>query len=41
MTHIHGSDRNQMLLPKAVDDYVSVDNPVQNDAGEVGDVNQA
>jgi transposase len=30
MTHIHGSDRTQMLLlPEAVDDYVSADNPVR------------
>jgi transposase len=30
MTHIHGSDRTQMLLlPEAVDDYVGADNPVR------------
>ena len=30
MTQIHGSDRSQMLLlPEAVDDYVSADNPVR------------
>src|SRR5580692_4932651 len=30
MTHIHGSDRTQMLLlPEAVDDYVATDNPVR------------
>jgi hypothetical protein len=41
MTHIHGSDRIQMLLlPEAVDDYVSADNPVLNDTGGAGGVNQ-
>jgi len=30
MTHIHGSDRSQLLLlPEAIDDYVAVDNPVR------------
>src|SRR5512147_1048047 len=30
MQHIHGSDRNQtLLLPAAVDDYVSRENPVR------------
>ena len=30
MTHIHGSDRSQLLLlPEAIDDDVAVDNPVR------------
>jgi transposase len=30
MTHISGFERSQiLLLPKAVDDYVGADNPVQ------------
>jgi len=30
MTHIPGFDRSQLLLlPEAIDDYVSVDNPVR------------
>ena len=30
MTHIPGFDRSQLLLlPEAIDDYVTVDNPVR------------